>query len=210
MINNKYKIIEHSNTKPYILFEDYKKANRSNLFCIDYWKKLSDKYNDESEIKRFYGFKNGHLILESIFELMEVKKIYPSNQHSIHGNVNAYVFNVVLSGSTDKKRIGYMVEANLFMQNLGATVLSPSFIGKNLGDITKESDYQHLKAIDDCDVLFICNKDQYIGESTRCEIYYAYAIRKTIAFWNQPDDKERFSFIPHEHWEPIQRLFGSK
>lgn len=204
MKDNGYQIVEPEQGMPYVTLENYKKANHEKLFCVDYLSKLKDKYSDEAEIKRFHGFKTGHLILETIFELLDIKNIYPSNQHSIHGNINAYVFNVVLSGSTDQNRIGYIEEANSFMQKFGANVLSPSL--DNLGEITTETDYFHLKAIDDCDVLFVCNKDKYVGESTRCEIYYAYAIRKTIAFWNQPDDEERFAFIPHEHWEQIPKL----
>lgn len=72
--------------------------------------------------------------------------------------------------------------------------------------ITTASDYRHLRAIDDCDILFICNKDGYIGESTACEIYYASALRKTIVFWAEPDkdDSKRLYCIPHEHWNNIK------
>lgn len=204
-----YPLIDSSSVSPYISVNDYKKANREKLFSVDYLSILSNKYQDKSTVNRFYGFKRGHLILETIIDAVGVSMIFPSNQHSVHGDINAYIFKVVLSGSTNQHRIAYMVEANTIMKGLGATVLSPSFIGENWSSITTDSDYEHLKAIDNCDVLFICNKDQYVGESTKCEIYYAYGRRKTIAFWNQPDNEERFSFIPHEHWEYINSLVNS-
>lgn len=203
MKNNGYRLIETPEGMPNISFEDYKKFNRSNLFTIDFLSNLREKYTDDAEIKRYHGFKTGHLILEAIFELLEVKRIYPSNQHSIHGSINAYASKVVLSSSADKKGIKYLVEANEIMQKLGVEVLSPSFRDNNLKNIATGPDYLHLKAIDACDVLLVCNKDSNVGETTKYEIYYAYAIKKTIAFWKEPDPKECFSFIPHEHWERL-------
>ncbi len=91
--------------------------------------------------------------------------------------------------------------------SMGANVLSPPILnGKLAQEITADSEYEHLKAIDECDVLFVCNRadDGYIGETTKCEIYYAYAMRKTIAFWREPPDDKRLSFIPHEHWGAIK------
>lgn len=88
---------------------------------------------------------------------------------------------------------------------MGAVVLSPHLSDtKQFDPITRESDYAHLKAIDDCDILFICNKDGYIGETTACEIYYASALRKTIVFWREPEDNNRLKCIPHEHWNNIK------
>lgn len=58
---------------------------------------------------------------------------------------------------------------------------------------------------------FVCNKSRngYIGTSTKCEIYYAYALKKTIAFWQEPtfeegeDTHKLLSFIPIEVWSNI-------
>jgi len=210
MSNNGYPLEKDANNIYYILADAYKKTNREKVFSIDFRERLKERYNEETEINRFYGFKRGHIILETLFDVIGIKKIIPSNQHSIHGSIHAYVFNVVISGSTKDGRIAYMIDANKIIKNLGATVLSPTFEGKDWNAITPDSDYNHLKAIDDCDVLFICNKDHYVGVSTQCEIYYAYARRKTIAFWNEPGAKERFSFIPHEHWEFVQTLTSTK
>lgn len=187
-------------------FEEYKKANREKLFCIDLGKKLSEMNIDKSDRDRLYGFKSGHLLLETIFEIINVKKIVPSDLLNIHGSINSYIYKVVLSGSTNEKRADYFFEAAKFIKKLGASILSPNFEGDKLTPITTASDYRHLRAIDDCDILFICNKDGYIGESTACEIYYASALRKTIVFWAEPDkdDSKRLYCIPHEHWNNIK------
>ena len=56
-------------------FDEYKKANREKLFCIDLDKKLSEMNIDKSDRARLYGFKSGHLLLETIFEIINVKKL---------------------------------------------------------------------------------------------------------------------------------------
>jgi nucleoside 2-deoxyribosyltransferase len=103
-----------------------------------------------------------------------------------------------------------MFQAQKIMEQIGATVLSPSVTSDRTlaKEITADTEYEHLKAIDDCDVLFICNNrdDGYLGESTKCHIYYAYAQKKTIAFWREPLADKQLSFIPHEYWEPIKEF----
>jgi len=92
----------------------------------------------------------------------------------------------------------------------GTKITSPLFTakGKLAKSISPDTEYDHLKAIDDCDVLFICNGDDngYLGDSTKCQIYYAYAQKKTIAFWREPSENERISFIPSEDWGTIENL----
>ena len=203
----KYNLRIDENNELCLSLDEYKNDNRSLLFCRDFKSYLNGKYDNESTINRYYGFKYGHIILETIFDFFEITKIIPSDEISIHGsNLNAYIFNVVISGSINGSHKLDMQEASQIINDLGAVVLSPRLDSP----ITDESEYKHLKAIDDCDVLFICNKDGYIGESTKCEIYYAYALRKTIAFWKEPEYKERLSFIPHEKWEPISSLLKSQ
>lgn len=194
-----------------ISFEDYKKANHEKLFFVDFKEELKARRFDESKQKRIYGFKFGHLLLETIFELLNVKFIIPSDLLNIHGSINSYIYNVVLSGSTQEPHVKYFVEAAKFIEQLGAKITSPQFDKENkLYPITTKSEYAHLKAIDDCDILFVCNKDGYIGRSTACEIYYASALRKTIVFWADPQDaqsnkdEDRLYCIPHEHWNHIK------
>lgn len=57
--------------------------------------------------------------------------------------------------------------------------------GEHATSITSEQkiklDELHKRKIDLCDIVFVINKDQYIGESTRSEIEYAAMIgRRTI------------------------------
>ena len=194
-----------------INFENYKKANHEKLFTVNFREELLSRGFDESKQKRIYGFKFGHLLLETIFELLNVKLIIPSDLLNIHGSINSYIYNVVLSGSTQPSHVKYFAEAAKLIEQLGAKITSPQFDKEDqLFPITTKSEYAHLKAIDDCDILFVCNKDGYIGRSTACEIYYASALRKTIVFWTDPQDEQsnkdedRLYCIPHEHWNHIK------
>lgn len=188
----------------------YKQANREKLFFTDYLATLKSQHGDDTAVRRLHGFKFGHLLIETMLDAMRNKRVLPKNDLSIHGNhINAYIFNVVISGSTHGGREMYMLEAHDIVQKMEANVLSPPIIDGKLSEtITADTEYAHLKAIDECDVLFICNRAEngYIGESTKCEIYYAYALRKTIAFWHEPPADKRLSFIPHEHWGAIRSL----
>lgn len=186
-------------------FINYRNSNHTNLFCTDFRKALEKRGYEQTKQNRIYGFKYGHLLLETIFELINVKTVIPSDLLNIHGSVNSYIYNVVLSGSTNKEHASSFFEAAEFVKKLGAVILSPHLSNtKQFDPITRETDYAHLKAIDDCDILFICNKDGYIGETTACEIYYASALRKTIVFWKEPGDNNRLKCIPHEHWNNIK------
>lgn len=188
----------------------YKSANRELLFNVDYKEILKKRYNDKSSINRFHAFKYGHIIIETILDKINNKVVVPKDVHSIHGSgIDAYIsyiFNVVISGSTHEGRDQYMSEARDRIEKMGATVLSPRIKSDgSLEEITTETQYKHLKAIKECDMLFICNKsdDGYIGESTKCEIYYAYALNKTIAFWHEPPNDSQISFIPNERWGEV-------
>ena len=200
MKNNGYRLV-HDNGRECITIEDYKEANREFLFTIDYRKTLEKKYSDLSTVNRLYGFKIGHVLLETIFDHIDVETIVPTDELSIHGSISAYIFNIAISGSTTGEHADYMIEAYNIMRDMGATVLSPRIINGNLSKPTQKSDIEHACAIRECDLLFVSNKDGYIGEQTSHEIYGAYLLNKPIAFWKEPDESfDRLKFIPHEQW----------
>jgi pyrimidine deaminase RibD-like protein len=187
--------------------QEYEKANYEFLFSVNYKEQIDQKEKEVSTRQRLYNFKFGHILVEAILNIMDNKKVVPKDNFSIHG-INSYIINVVLSGSTKGERLNYMKEGRRIMEQIGANVLSPSITAdEELARlITPDTEYEHLKAIDECDLLFICNKDGYIGESTIGEIYYAYASRKTIAFWKEPPEDKLLSFIPREYWGTIEEL----
>ena len=188
-----------------ISIDDYKRANKEFLFGNDYQKEVESKYSDQATIKRMYGFKNGHIILETIFDCIGAETVIPSDELSIHGSLNAYIFNVVISGSSNGDRADYMLEAHRIMTKMGATVLSPRIVNGKLSKQTPATDVKHASAIRECDLLFISNKDGYIGNQTGREIYGAYLLNKPIAFWKEPEDAERLEYIPHEKWWNLMR-----
>lgn len=183
-----------------ISFSEYRNDNRRILFSVDFMERVR-KNQEGANIERIYGFKVGHIILETIFELLEVETIIPDNAISIHGNVGAYIFNVALSGSM---KSDYLVEAKSIMQKLQFRVISPLFETGTLRDQTDRTDFDHAHAIRECDMLFVCNKDGIIGAQTCCEIYGAFIAGKPIAYWKAPKDTEaRLDFIPHEIWDEL-------
>lgn len=186
--------------------EDYKQANREFLFECNYIENVNRDNEDTSVAKRMYGFKNGHIILEAIFDCIGTETVIPSDELSIHGSVNAYIFNVVISGSATGKRAEYMIEAHRLMTEMGATVLSPRIVEGKLSKTTNATDVKHASAIRECDLLFVSNKDKYIGDQTGREIYGAYLLNKPIAFWREPEEDKRLSYIPHEQWWNLIRF----
>ena len=205
--------LKHQDGQLSLTRRSYRTANHEKLFKVDFKSKLSEQNSDESAVKRLYAFRYGHIILETILEKVGCKTVIPKDDHSIHGSgVDAYIsyiFNVVISGSTHEGRDTYMAEARDLLHKMGANVLSPHIDGNGmLEEITPTTEFKHLKAIRECDMLFVSNKgfDGYIGDSTKNEIYFAYALYKPIAFWRDPPEDNRISFIPRERWGPIMAL----
>lgn len=200
--------LRRDGSQHYMTHRDYKSANRRLLFFVDFEGQLAGQHDDDAAVHRLSGFRYGHALIEIVLDMMNNERVIPRNEVTIHGSgANAYIFNVAISGSTHNGRDVHIVEASQMISGMGANVLSPPIVsGKLAQEITADTEYEHLKAIDECDVLFVCNRadDGYIGETTKCEIYYAYAMRKTIAFWREPPDDKRLSFIPHEHWGAIK------
>ena len=67
----------------------------------------------------------------------------------------------------------------------------------HIGDqegVKKIVDEVHLRKIDLADEVFVINKDQYIGESTRREIEYAKSIGKPIKY-----------LVDRQHQPPVSR-----
>ena len=188
---------------------EYFSDNRRLLFCVDYPAFLRER-NPEADVNaiaRLKGFRYGHLLIETILEALGNQRVIPRDDLTVHGNpMNAYVFNVVISGSTNEGRDRHIVDAYRKISAIGANVLSPQVIDGALSQpATDETEYEHLRAIDACDVLFISNPANggYVGNSTKREIYYAYALMKTIACWHPLPDADCLRFIPFEDWSII-------
>ena len=192
--------------------QQYQRKNRDLLFLTDYRDKLKNEHHDEATLERLYNFRYGHILIETVLEKTNNKTVIPQNEHSIHGSgystYISYIFNVAVSGSTHNGREKYISQACKRLTDMGANVLSPVFDSKGqLREISAETQEEHLRAIRECDMLFVCNKDDgYIGETTKCEIYFAHALYKPIAFWLEPPDDKRISFIPKERWNTIMSL----
>ncbi len=198
----------------YIDVDTYKKNNRELLFGTDYSSEVKNSSGDEWDYKRMHGYKAGHLILETIFDIIEAEEIIPSNELCIHGNEMAYVFNVVVSGSTQGNYEKDMVEAILLLRKRGVNVKSPKLKPNNKELVPKSIDtqYNHIQAIRDCDLMFVSNKHGYIGDETKREIFAAFVLNKPIAMWKRMPlngcsdsdnnyDNGDLSYIPHEGWE---------
>lgn len=204
--------LKHKNGRSELSQQQYQKKNRDLLFLTDYKNKLKNEHHDEATLERLYNFRYGHILIETVLQKMNNKTVIPQNEHSIHGSgystYISYIFNVAVSGSTHNGREKYILQACKRLTEMGANVLSPVFDRKGqLREISAKTQEEHLRAIRECDMLFVCNKDDgYIGETTKCEIYFAHALYKPIAFWLEPPDDKRISFIPKERWNTIMSL----
>lgn len=189
-----------------ITIKKYRQKNCQVLYGNDFGERFKSAFRAkrfENDRQAYKGYRYGHLILEALFELLEVKQIIPSDLHSIHGSGLAYVRNVVLSGSTNGDKRRYMERAyQFFNKELSINVSSPDINEVDEKDL--DSYREHARSIRTCDLLFVCNADGYLGFQTKCDIYGAYLLSIPIAFWKEPTDPvekgelDYSKLIPHE------------
>lgn len=134
-------------------------------------------------------------IAQAICEHYGVQHIIPSDLNLIDGVCMQEARNVVLCGSFNK----HLYQMKLLigaLNNKGINVLSPKntdVVGNHSGFVLLDGDkminnckwsveIQHLRAIDECDMVIICNYDNYVGYSTAVEIGYALKSGKKIVF----------------------------
>ncbi len=207
-----YSLAHDNHGNAYLTMSTYSSNNRKKLFQREFKNDLINNYlldnTDEEEKKYWYGFKIGHIILESLFERMGIEKVYPSDYHCIHGDTNAYVFNIVVGGSvsTEGRKVA-MKKAIELLKVMGANVSSPRILGNDeMAVRTTETDIEHAISLEECDLLFISNEldDGYFGPTTAMQIYAARLLHKPIAYWKKPTDKKLeeygLQFIPYECW----------
>lgn len=115
---------------------------------------------------------------------------------------------VCLCGSTRFYR--EFILANFQKTMVGEIVLSIGFYphvtaeqwgrqahGEDVGITTEQKeqlDELHKRKIDLCDYIYVLNKNNYIGDSTRSEINYAMGIGKPIIYL-EPFEEEKFEMI---------------
>lgn len=179
-----------------INYEDFIKKSReiySNV-SLDELKSLMPKNPDWMK-----GAKSCTLIATAIFKKYGVKKIIPSDTNLIHGVSRKEFRKVTISGSF-RKHIDYILSYRDKLENAGAEVLSPRFSEvKNPGEefVTFEGEEGksplelerfHLNAIEEADVLLVCDPNGYVGASAMLEIGYANAVGKRVVFTEVPDE----------------------
>lgn len=134
-------------------------------------------------------------IAQAICKHYQIEFIVPSDSNIIDGVKKQEVRTVVVCGSFNRhlNEISSLIE-NLNLRNI--KVLSPSnteVIGSKKGFVLLKNDNMinestwsiealHLKAIEACDAVIVCNFDDYIGTTTSLEIGYAYKCGKKIVF----------------------------
>jgi hypothetical protein len=99
---------------------------------------------------------------------------------------------ITLCGSTRFKNEFMRVQRDLTLQ--GNIVISVGLFGHADGEyqtvLTEEIkvmlDDMHKRKIDMADEIFVINKDNYIGQSTRSEIDYAFLNKKTVRYLEEP------------------------
>lgn len=100
---------------------------------------------------------------------------------------------ITLCGSTRYKDEFFAALENLTLA--GNIVMLPGYFGHQEGAIpisetVKENlDALHKKKIDMSDIIYVINKDGYIGESTKSEIAYALAHNKEVLYYEDRGEK---------------------
>jgi len=74
----------------------------------------------------------------------------------------------------------------------------------------KELDRLHLKKIDMSDAIFVIDQNEYIGESTKKEIYYAQQKNKEVFMFSLSQYKYYLPERPESAWEMFRRLDSHK
>lgn len=149
-------------------------------------------------------------IAQAICEHYHVKMIIPSNANLIDGVNIQELRNVVVCGSFNKHlaKISNLIG---ILRNKGIDVLSPlntDVVGYERGFVlfvddnvvnhcTWSVEALHLKAIESCDAVVVCNYNEYVGTKTALEIGYAYKCEKKIIFLEDNDIVGDFD-IPSE------------
>lgn len=139
-----------------------------------------------------------------------VKTIVPSDSNMIDGVNVQEAKSVVVCGSYNK-HLDTISELTEKLKNCGIEVLSPKntdVVGTERGFVLFKDDNLvnhctwsiealHLKAIEACDIVIVCNFDSYVGTKTALEIGYAYKCGKKVIFLNDNAIVEDFD-IPSE------------
>ena len=146
-----------------------------------------------------HGARACSAIAQAICEKFHVTTIIPSDSNTIHGMARQELRTVVLSGSF-RKHLDYILDIKNKLIEKKIEILSPRFdTPKNPGaefvifngeeSMTPlELERFHLKKINECDAIIICNKNGYVGASSLIEIGYAVALRKRIIFTEKPEE----------------------
>ncbi len=115
---------------------------------------------------------------------------------------------ITLCGSTRFK--DEFIAANFLHTMMGYIVLSVGWFGHADSEIYLPTELEktmldelHFRKIDISDEIFVINKDQYIGYSTRREIAYAFHSFKT-RFYTSPNDSiwKRINFLENQFHRP--------
>lgn len=134
-------------------------------------------------------------IAQAICQKFGIETIIPSDLNLIDGVCTQEARNVVVCGSFNKhlSRIDSLIKT---LREKGINVLSPmntdvvdnltGFVvlkgDKMINNCKWSVEAHHLKAIEDCDMVIVCNYDNYVGFSTAIEIGYAMKCGKKIVF----------------------------
>lgn len=139
-------------------------------------------------------------IAQAICMHYKIEVIVPSDSNLIDGVREQEARSAVVCGSFNKhlNEISLLIE-HLKLQNI--QVLSPSnteVVGAEKDFVLLKNDNMinnsiwsieigHLKAIELCDMVVVCNFDNHIGTTTSLEIGYAYKCGKKIVFLHDND-----------------------
>lgn len=146
-----------------------------------------------------HGARACSALAQAICDKYGIEIIVPSNSNLINGVSRQEFRHVVISGSF-RKHLEYILKVRKQLAENGTEVLSPRFTEpKNPGEefvvfsgeegmSPLELERHHLRSIEECDALIVCDPDGYVGASALIEIGYAQALGKRIIFVEKPEE----------------------
>lgn len=146
-----------------------------------------------------HGARACSALAQAICDKYGVETIIPSNSNLVNGAARQELRHVVISGSF-RKHLEYILKVKKQLVENGTEVLSPRFTEpKNPGEefvvfsgeegmSPLELERHHLRSIEECDALIVCDPDGYVGASALIEIGYAQSLGKRIIFVEKPEE----------------------
>lgn len=202
-----YMQLTEYNLKQNLLFGD---ADHPSRISIKDFSKRNEQIFNEVSLKQLeslmpnnptwmHGARACSAIAQAISEKYGINTLVPSNSNLING-VERQEFRCVTISGSFRKHLEYILKIRKQLVEKGIEVLSPRFtepknpgeefvvFGGEEGLSPLDLERHHLKSIEECDALIVCDPEGYVGASALIEIGCAHSLGKRVIFVEKPEE----------------------